>query len=130
MAKNKKNNDLQMEETNPQENSVETNQEGKTESVDVKVATNTKDAKAKFEALKAQIQNNVKRLEAKNGKASVDDTMERVERSTKVSKRNDYKPNKGVSAFMAKQNAIYLSQGKTAPYSDECLMNTIEKELA
>lgn len=69
----------------------------------------------------------------KGGVVTVDDTHERADRATQISrdgrrKGKVFKPNKGVASFMAVQNAKYKASGKPAPYSNECIKNTLMRE--
>lgn len=69
----------------------------------------------------------------KGGVITVDDTSERIERSNDIAKSGrrkgrKFKPTVGVAGFMSKQNAIYKASGKPAPYSKECLLNTLKRE--
>ncbi len=77
-----------------------------------------------------------KELEAmKGGVVTVDDTVERADRATKIAvegKRRGAKfnPSKGTALFMVKQNAKYKASGRPAPYSKECIEATLKRERA
>lgn len=95
---------------------------------------NEMSAEEKFELLMAEQNKMQKALEKKKGGVvTVDDTMERAERATKIAsegkrKGKQFKPNKGTAMFMAIQNAKYKTSGKPAPYSEECMKNTFMRE--
>ena len=96
----------------------------------------TMTAEQEFEALMAEQNKMQKSMESKKGGVtSVDDTVERADRATQITedgkrKGKAYKPRKGTSLFMARQNAKYKSSGKPAPYSEKCIFNTIKRERA
>lgn len=92
------------------------------------------DVEAKFNELMAKQNKMQKDLEQKKGGVvTVDDTNERSDRATQIAsegrrKGKAYKPRKGVASFMVTQNARYKASGKPAPYSNECIKNTLMRE--
>lgn len=96
---------------------------------------NPKSEKSKdFNALMQSQKDKVSELEMKaGGPISVDDTAERIKRSEEIAvkgkrKGKSFKPSNGTAAFMVQQNAKYLAVNKPAPYSDECLKQTLKRE--
>lgn len=98
-------------------------------------AASNSDLEAEFKRLMAEGKELEDELKEKSGGVvTVDDTMDRVRRQDDIAtsgrrRGRKFEPTKGVAAFMVKQNAHYVAQGKIEPYSKECIKNTLKREM-
>ena len=91
----------------------------------------TTKSKISFDDILKVQEDGVNELKKKQKLETIDDTNQRIKHSENIAKAGKYKGqkitySKGTLDFMIKQNQIYLSQNKPAPYSERCLKDYIE----
>lgn len=71
----------------------------------------------------------IAKYRGKDQEELIDDTVQRAMRSQKTSGDKNFKPRKGVASFMMRQNTRYAIENKPEPYTEDCIRNTLMKEM-